>query len=175
MEFTITRKGVPITCFCDHADWPFIRQFCWNLNSADGYLIRIVGAAKDRKRELFVLHRELLGLHGKDSLETVVDHINGNKQDNRRSNLRVVSRCQNAFNSRVRPMYRGRNRSSEYRGVSRLKSGRWQAYIKINTQRKNLGVFDTENEAAFAWNVAAQKAMNGFFHPNQIGVDNAKS
>jgi hypothetical protein len=103
------------------------------------------------------LHRDLLGLpHGApDGL--VVDHINGDRLDNRRENLRVCEQHENSQNRRSMP-----GTSSQYRGVS-LRKGRggykgkpWTAYA--NRSRRDIGAgegrlvhlgdYATEEEAA---------------------------
>lgn len=94
-----------------------------------------------------LLHRVLLGLERGDG--KIADHINRDKLDNRRSNLRVVTAGQNSQNSARRTM-NGRPCSSRYRGVSRTRSGKWRAYGQINGQRTELGHFEDELEAAEA-------------------------
>jgi hypothetical protein len=84
------------------------------------------------------LHREIMGLTLGDGLE--VDHRNGNPLDNRRSNLRIVSRAGNAQNVHsIRPR-------SGYRGVC-LHNGRWQATQQLSGKTHYLGRFDTPEEA----------------------------
>ena len=85
----------------------------------------------------------------------VVDHINGNRMDNRRCNLR---HCTNAENSRN---CQHRSGTSKYRGVYYAKqTKKWRASIMHNGKRFHLGYFATEEAAAEKWNEAA-KAMFG--------------
>ena len=78
--------------------------------------------------------------------DMVVDHINGNTLDNRKSNLRVVTSLQNNQNkSSVK------GSTSQYVGVCYHKcSGKWQATLKNNGKGKSLGLFIDEIEAAKA-------------------------
>jgi hypothetical protein len=75
----------------------------------------------------------------------VIDHINGIRDDNRLSNLRLATRQQNSFN---RPG--AKKRASSHKGVYRTRSGKWEAKITLN-----LGCFDTEEEAVHAFKKAA--------------------
>jgi len=85
-----------------------------------------------------------------DGLE--VDHINGCKTDNRPENLRMVSRSGN-----MRAYQRkGRSNSSKYRGVYWHKRDQhWRAQIRENKKHIRVGYFETEEEAALAWNEKA--------------------
>lgn len=85
-----------------------------------------------------------------DGMET--DHINCDKLDNRKENLRSVSRSQNNANKPKIP----RKCSSRFKGVCWHKQrNKWKAEIKHNGVKKHLGVFDNELEAAEAYNKAA--------------------
>lgn len=67
-----------------------------------------------------------------------IDHVNGDKLDNRRENLRFVTHSANLFNS-------GRHRADRTRGTNYVKRlGKWRAYIKINHIQRYLGLFSTE-------------------------------
>ena len=71
----------------------------------------------------------------------VVDHINHNKLDNRKTNLRICSHRQNSMNQKTR-----RDNSSGHAGVG--KSGnKWRARIYIDGKEVHLGRFDTKEEA----------------------------
>lgn len=78
----------------------------------------------------------------------VVDHINGNPLDNRRSNLRLVNASQSALNRRAT---RGR---SGYRGVRHIeKENRFVAVLKLNGERVDLGSFRCAREVAAQWDL----------------------
>lgn len=90
-----------------------------------------------------------------------IDHINGNKIDNRLENLRLVTNSQNQQN-RPAP----KNSSSGYRGVTWHKQAKkWMARICCNNQRKTIGFFDTSEDAYEAYTEEAKKL---FTHANRL-------
>lgn len=92
------------------------------------------------------------------------DHINGNTLDNRRSNLRTVTRAQNMWNRRA-----DLHGSSSFRGVSwQAKSGKWLAMIQANKSRQYLGLFADERDAARAYQSAAERLFGNFNRRQQI-------
>ncbi len=115
----------------DAADTDFVNQWRWCL-SRNGYA----------QRENHWMHRDLLGLTPGDGLEG--DHINRNRLDNRRSNLRKVTKRGNRQN-----VSSNRRSTSIYRGVSwSSKQKKWVSQIKVNKQNIVLGMFDNEEHAA---------------------------
>lgn len=75
----------------------------------------------------------------------MVDHINGDTLDNRKSNLRLCTNAQNQQNTL------SRGGTSQYKGVSfQLKSGKWIAAFQYNTVRYYCGMWDSEEDAARA-------------------------
>jgi hypothetical protein len=91
------------------------------------------------RKTVTLVHRWVLGLEHGD--RRIGDHINGNRLDDRRSNLRIVD----ASGSSQNVSGRGRSR---FRGVYPTRQGRWQAKVKFQGRYHCLGTFDTEEEAA---------------------------
>ncbi len=87
-----------------------------------------------------------------------VDHINRNRLDNRRCNLRLADRAGNARNCK-----RNRRNTSGYKGVHRVgQGGRWAAAIRYEGGTFHLGVCATAEEAAVTYDLAAM-ALHGEF------------
>lgn len=94
-----------------------------------------------------------------------VDHIDGNKLDNRRSNLRICTHSQNTANRKRK----SGEFSSLYKGVTFDKNrNRWRASIAFNGKRRRIGDFMNELEAAQAYNEAAIKTHGEFAKLNNI-------
>ena len=87
-----------------------------------------------------------------------VDHINHCGLDNRRHNLRNVTKAQNQHNSSKARWYNGKKTSSIYKGVTRhTRDKTWRAKIQVDNRRIYLGQFKHEEEAAKAYDIAAKK------------------
>lgn len=99
----------------------------------------------------------------------MVDHINGNGLDNRRSNLRSTGPLGNNRNSRKPATYKGRQPTSVFKGVSLNRNGvsrPWRAVIKVNYKQIYLGSFDTEELAAAAYDTAAAEHFGEYAQLN---------
>lgn len=93
----------------------------------------------------------------------LVDHINRDKLDCRRANLRVANKSQNAANkTKAR-----RNATSKYKGVSKA-GKKWKASITVNGETIYLGIFDKETDAAYTYNEAATQHFGKYAVLNDI-------
>lgn len=79
-----------------------------------------------------------------------LDHINGQRADNRFANLRAASKKQNNENIQLR-----RDNRSGLRGVSRRRNGKWVAQIQSDGTKRHLGYFDSAAAAHAAYQTAA--------------------
>ena len=89
--------------------------------------------------------------------ESGLDHINRIKSDNRIRNLRLASASHNNANYGI-----GCRNTSGAKGVTRLRSGSWQAQIQENGDNRYLGAFRSKDEAAAAYSNAAQQYFGEF-------------
>jgi len=147
-----TKKG-EVFLF-DASDYETVKKHTWYI-SKRGYVTTNI------KRKSTPMHKILLGnTKGFD-----IDHILGDKLDNRRSNLRICTHQQNMFNQRIRS-----TNISGFIGVSLMKNtGRYEAYIHHNGKKHYLGIYDNAVDAAIARNKEAIKRFGGFARLNLIG------
>lgn len=129
----------------DVGDHEKIKEHTWYENQY-GYIETGYHIGKTRKRVF--LHRFLLGVHGKDWTKTPVDHLNNDRKDNRRSNLRVCCCGDNQINI-LRPR---KDNTSGTTGVEYEKRGRgaWRAAIDYRGKHIHLGSFKTKEDAVKA-------------------------
>lgn len=131
----------------------YLKQWCWAIGS-NGYpkrQFRLKG-----KNKTIYLHREVL------KSTKHIDHIDSDKTDARRCNLRECNPCENLQNRGKQ-----RNNTSGFKGVHFLKrTGRYQAQIRANNKRWHLGYFTTAKEAARAYDTKAKKVHGKFARLN---------
>lgn len=118
-------KGVAII---DDEDYLKVKDFRWCLN-ADGYVVSNT-LQKSQKKQLR-MHVLILG----QKKGFVVDHINRDKLDNRKKNLRFATTTENNRNKKVKGVYWNKRRC------------KWEVYIKVDNKSKNLGRYNTKMEA----------------------------
>ena len=135
----------------DVNDMQSITKFNWHISN--GYVV------SKEKGKIIRLHRLLM-----DPPEAKeVDHINGEPSDNRRLNLRVCTRQQNAFNSRQLS-----HSKQKYKGILQRSSGKWRARITLNDKRISIGQYETEEQAAIAYNEKAKELFGEYALLNKI-------
>lgn len=111
----------------------------WWINS-HGYAVR-QKRIQGKRKNTYLHHLVLPPKQGFD-----IDHINRNKLDNRRENLRYATRAENIYN-----MPEKKNNTSGHKGVSWDKQHKkWRAYIGGSVSRKELGLFSDFSVAVLA-------------------------
>ena len=111
------------------------------------------------KGKMIKLHRYIMNMNNSN---LVVDHINRNPLDNRKSNLRICSYKENSFNKSIRV-----DNTSGIPGVSFHKTNKkWRAKIKYNNLTIHLGYFEDINEALINRRVA-EEILFGEYSSNE--------
>lgn len=141
----VNRQGTVLAhAIVDADDAPDVGRFTWRL-SPEGYASR--GTRVEGHYATVWLHRMLLGLGRYDEREG--DHINRNRLDNRRSNLRAITKAGNRQNTS-----RHCGKTSQYRGVhlKTFSSGStaWSASVRVGKRTIHVGYYRDEIAAAKA-------------------------
>ncbi len=137
----------------DLGDLDRVRAIAWTLDPR-GY----VAGCPAGNRQSVTMHRWLLFGNSKGR---TADHRDGDRLDNRRANLRVCTQAENSRNTRL-----ACNNTSGFKGVSSTAEGRWRARITVERKEVRLGVFDTPEQAAAAYDAAAHRFHGEFASPN---------
>ena len=120
----------------DEDEFNNLKQYTWYISN--GYVLGKINNKQIR------LHRYIMKC---DNIIKVVDHINKNPLDNRKSNLRICTRQQNNCNSTKR-----KNATSKYHGVYfNKRSKSWNTSCSIDGKFKHIGYFKNEIDAAKAY------------------------
>lgn len=133
-----------LVALIDADDVPLVQDHKWTWSASNGVMRNVWISGCNTNRHV-KLHRQILN----PPRHMVVDHINGDKLDNRRSNLRVVEQWQNMVNTRSRPS----------RNIERTSTG-WFVRMRANGKRHNIGHFHKYEDAVVARDVAA-KSIHG--------------
>ena len=160
----------------DDDDYERLNKYNWSYTN-HGYAQR--RKIIDGKSSIIHMHREIMGLTFNDG--KFVDHINGDRLDNRKENLRLCTRTENNHNMKI-----GKHNKSGFKGVfhrtvkkkylgrdgTRKTYHHWCAKIMINRKAILLGTFPYTEEgkiqAAKAYNEAARKYYGEFAYINDI-------
>jgi hypothetical protein len=103
-------------------------------------------------------HRVVWALFYGQMPDQQIDHINGNRLDNRIENLRLASNAENSRNCKL-----SKNNTSGVTGVSyHAKAKKWFAQIMLNRKNNNLGLFNTKEEAIAARKKAEMQYFGQF-------------
>lgn len=154
-----TLHGIKLTkgeiAFIDEEDYPLVSQYSWYFHSA-GYAAHF----NSKTKETILMHRLIMN----PPKELDVDHIDSNRLNNQKLNLRICTTSQNMAYKKLE-----KTNKSGYKGVSWSKlSNKWRACIHVNNKFKHLGLFKDKDLAAQAYNAAAQKYFGEFGRLNYV-------
>jgi hypothetical protein len=152
-EIQLTRGKVALV---DDEDFDWLNQWKWYAQpnvfaGKKAYAQRTQYISSENKVGV-MMHRLIMG--ATRGLE--VDHINGDGLDNRRCNLRLCTRTENARNLR-----KSKANTSGYKGVSKY-FNKWQARLETNGKQVFVGLFPTIEEAARAYDAKAKELFGEF-------------
>jgi len=154
-------KVIPLTkgmfSLVDDEDFESLSMHKWQIHTGNSgpYASRRESCKKNKKRPHIFMSSAVIG----KSSCLVIDHINGNTLDNRRTNLRFCTHSQNLRNSKP-SIDTGKKSYSRYKGVKKLKRKNrfsWIATIYWEGDTVYLGSFKTEEEAARRRDIETRK------------------
>jgi two-component SAPR family response regulator len=151
-------KEIPLTqgkvAIVDDEDYEELVKHSWHV-TAQGYAARRVTISYYNST-IVSMHRTVMCYEG----DLLVDHINGDKLDNRKENLRLATVAQNVMNSA--------KRSGVYKGVSRSSKNRYRSRLTYKGKELNLGVFESSHDAARMYNFWAHDLFGEYATLNKI-------
>jgi len=136
------KGGVAIV---DEDDVSRVNQYHWHTNP-DGYAISNIWY--EGRRTSISMHRYVMGCVPRDGKE--LDHINGNRLDNRKENLRFVEHIHNTWNT-----VKKKTASCTYKGITKNDSGGFDTQITVKGKTTFLGAYKDERECAKIYDIAS--------------------
>jgi hypothetical protein len=150
--FWLLRHREMFACEADSKKWNARFADCEALtaDNGTGYRTGLIFNTKVRA------HRVIWAMQTGAWPVVYIDHINGDRADNRWGNLREADASENSRNARLRS-----DNQSGFRGVTRF-GGKWRAEIRLYGKATYLGQFDTPEQAAAAY-AEASRRLHGEF------------
>lgn len=177
IKLNIARKTknshLKLVALVDDEDYEYLNQFKWHAVKIHNVYYAKRAIRINGKTKMIRMHREIM----KAEKGEIIDHKDMNGLNNQKSsNLRKATHGQNNANRKSKP-----GSTSKYLGVSyckiyQIKKGKrytywkWIAQISINNKNKRIGRFNTEIEAALAYNKKAIEIHGEFANLNIINV-----
>lgn len=156
-----TMKRIPLTqgkfAIIDNEDFEWLNQWKWYAIKKNRiyYAGRKIGKRPYQRN--FYMHTQIM----KTPIGYETDHKNHNTLDNRKTNMRNCTHCQNLQNQK------SNCGMSKFKGVSWHKPcNKWRAYIKHNNKFIHLGLFINEIDAAKAYDQKAKELFGKFAYLN---------
>src|SRR5437667_7176359 len=122
-------------------DFDLLSKYSWQQNEK-GY-----AQCSEKIKNSRLMHRIIM----EPEMNKIVDHINHNRLDNRRENLRIITKPQNNQNRLKNKL---KITTSKYKGVSYSKRyKKFRTTIKYNNKQKDIGIYEKEEEATKAYDI----------------------
>lgn len=156
------KNGINKFIILDEENYDEFVKYKW-YSTKYGYIFRNEHYKENgiKKTKMLLIHRLVLPT----TKEKFIDHINGNKLDNRLSNLRVCTKSENNRNTKL-----SCKNTTGYKGVSYLSNiKKYKTSIRINGKQYQ-HLFDTAEKAASAYNFYAEKYGGGFNKLNKTSL-----
>jgi len=155
-------KEIPLTrgfsALVDDDDYQEVSKYSWfaHVGKWCTYAARCE-LGEDGRHHTIRMHRVI----AKTPDGCFTDHRNGNTLDNRKENLRIATKQQNGQNrSKIKKT------SSQFKGVGKTLFGKWRARIAVNKHLIEIGTFNSEIEAAIAYDAKAREFYGEWARPN---------
>lgn len=155
-EISLTQGQVALV---DDEDYAVLVLHKWHAVWHPGRRMFYASRGALQRGSRILMHREITSAPP----ASPVDHRDHNGLNNQRENLRICTSTQNNANKRKARSAKG----SRYKGVSRHKT-RFKAQCGPRSTNRHVGVFDTEEEAALAYNEAAKRIYGEFAWLNDV-------
>ena len=156
-EIKLTQGKV---AFVDDEDYEVLNQWKWYAHNTHGIWYAYRNTNNGKKRTQLLMQRVIL----QTPIGMQTDHINHNGLDNRRANLRACTPSDNQHNRLI-----DRDKTSQLKGIYwNKKAKKWIARITFNMKLIQLGRFDSDIEAAKAYDQAAINHYGQFARTNFI-------
>jgi len=147
-------KGIALV---DDEDYEMLNQYKWHL---DPFNYALTDFYIDNKKTTKYMH--LFIINSSEGFE--IDHIDNDGLNNRKGNLRIVTHQQNMMNKRKIKL-----KTSKYKGVHlHTQNNKWQATIMLNRKSIYIGLFESEIDAAKAYNKAAKELFGEYANLNEV-------
>lgn len=155
-------KTIPLSqgkyAIVDDEDFPAVSRFKWSAVKDKMTFYAHRQFKIDGRRKVVKMHSFILGC------SDLVDHKDGDGLNNRRCNLRLCTPHQNGTNRRKQL-----NTSSRFKGVAKIdRDGGYSCTIGKDGKKFWIGTFKSEEDAAIAYNVAAQLFFGEFARLNDV-------
>lgn len=158
-EIKLTQNKVALV---DDEDFELLSKYSWCASKTKStYYAMAYAVNSEGKRTTVMMHRIIMDVTGR---KIWVDHRDHDGLNNQRNNLRIATISQNSSNRSSK-----KNSASKFLGVGwSQKAKKWQVAIYKDGKHKYIGLFESEEGAALAYNNAAKELHGEFANLNKI-------